>query len=458
MQFAFWTLRNVPVANLLLPIDVFAIMVGCLCHDIDHPGNDNAFEQVSSSPLALLYNDVSVLENHHSATTFRILSNSDCDILCNLSPADRKKVRQSMISGILATDMTSHFSSMNMLKKRKGVGDALNVASQAAIRRGSAMSQSSDRSDASLTPFNFENDKDRQILVDMIVHSADLSGQAYPLPVAQVWEKRISLEFMNQASMLTKMQQPVPAYMQNLTDFPNRGKQQANFMTFVLMPWWHTMVKLFPAFAPAIQNLERNHQYWKDVASGTVTMPDVKLSDEGVLPPKLSLSTRGTHSSSFGSPRSLSTGTRRGGRSRSPATEKGESKSVPRVTTHLQDHHRYEVHILGWKLIATRRMGTNSTAVVYPTEVTDRTTGAITVTEHRFSAFSQLYTSIRSQNRNVMDFPVLPSKKVSLGAHSDQFLLSRLRGLETLMQELLNREMSSQAVLNFMQMSIQTQE
>ena len=48
-------------------------MVSALCHDVDHSGRNNHFEVSSYSKLALRYNDESVLENHHAATTFKIL-------------------------------------------------------------------------------------------------------------------------------------------------------------------------------------------------------------------------------------------------------------------------------------------------------------------------------------------------------------------------------------------------
>lgn len=51
----------------------FALMVASVAHDIGHPGVNNNFLINSSDELALRYNDISVLENHHASSLFKIL-------------------------------------------------------------------------------------------------------------------------------------------------------------------------------------------------------------------------------------------------------------------------------------------------------------------------------------------------------------------------------------------------
>lgn len=46
---------------------------------------NNDFLVKTSSPLAIQYNDLSPLENHHLAQTFRLLNRDDCGLLRHLS-------------------------------------------------------------------------------------------------------------------------------------------------------------------------------------------------------------------------------------------------------------------------------------------------------------------------------------------------------------------------------------
>ena len=44
-----------------------------------------------------MYNDESVLENHHLAVAFKLLQNSDCDIFINLNRKQKQTLRKMVI-------------------------------------------------------------------------------------------------------------------------------------------------------------------------------------------------------------------------------------------------------------------------------------------------------------------------------------------------------------------------
>ena len=85
----------------LTPVETLCLLVSALGHDIDHPGTNNAHQVSTGAALALRYNDISVLENHHAATTFAILSSRRSNMLGTLSAPQQKEARAFMISAIL---------------------------------------------------------------------------------------------------------------------------------------------------------------------------------------------------------------------------------------------------------------------------------------------------------------------------------------------------------------------
>ena len=99
-------------------IDIFALLLSALCHDVDHTGRTNAFEASSYSNLSVKYNDEAILENHHSATTFKIMVEEGFNILSNFTAENFKYIRKIIISNILHTDMKKHFESLNSFEAK----------------------------------------------------------------------------------------------------------------------------------------------------------------------------------------------------------------------------------------------------------------------------------------------------------------------------------------------------
>lgn len=58
--------------SIMEPLDEATSLIAAAAHDVDHPGKSSAFLTNSNNPLAILYNDVTVLESHHAALTFKL--------------------------------------------------------------------------------------------------------------------------------------------------------------------------------------------------------------------------------------------------------------------------------------------------------------------------------------------------------------------------------------------------
>jgi len=57
--------------------------------------------------MALLYNDESVLENHHLAVAFQLMQNENCDILESFSKQERQQFRKMVIDMVRDIFLTS---------------------------------------------------------------------------------------------------------------------------------------------------------------------------------------------------------------------------------------------------------------------------------------------------------------------------------------------------------------
>ena len=89
-QTAYMFVAKMGALDLLSAPDVFAVLVSAIACDLEHPGLNNAYQVNAGTDLAMRFNDLSVLENHHCAVLFGILE--DFDIMAGLSLVDRQHV------------------------------------------------------------------------------------------------------------------------------------------------------------------------------------------------------------------------------------------------------------------------------------------------------------------------------------------------------------------------------
>ena len=59
---------------MMLSTKLLACYLAAIIHDYEHRGVNNDFLIKTSDPLALLYNDVSPMENHHVAAAFALMA------------------------------------------------------------------------------------------------------------------------------------------------------------------------------------------------------------------------------------------------------------------------------------------------------------------------------------------------------------------------------------------------
>jgi hypothetical protein len=108
MQMTYLILKKGQASKLLTNLDILSSLVAALCHDLDHPGNNNGFEVALRSELALTHSDQAVLERHHLSMCLRLLHVEDCNIFESLSGEQRLEARALITAAVMATDMAGH--------------------------------------------------------------------------------------------------------------------------------------------------------------------------------------------------------------------------------------------------------------------------------------------------------------------------------------------------------------
>lgn len=212
--------------------DILSLLVAGICHDLDHPGYNNAYQVNARTELAIRYNDVSPLENHHASVAFQLLSRKDCNIFENLDTAQYKRVRASMIDLILATDMARH-------------GDI--VGNFKACAEG----------------FDVKNPDHKKHLMRMLIKCSDISNEARPTNVAEPWCDCLLEEFFAQSDMEKLEGLPVLPFMDR--EKVTKSSAQIGFIGFVIIPLFEAVGKVFPSMTSVIDGIKHSHAYYKEM-------------------------------------------------------------------------------------------------------------------------------------------------------------------------------------------------
>lgn len=213
-------------------LDILSALIAAIIHDYEHPGLNNAYHINTQSDLAIRYNDKSVLENYHCATAFRLMYEEQNNIFSGLSEAQRKEVRESIVTMVLATDMAQHFDLLGKFKsKLAGNG------------------------------FDPKDRKDRLLLLQIAIKCADISNPAKSTYLCNAWAARVMEEFFRQGDEERRQQLPISAFMDRTK--PAEAKCQLGFIDFIVGPLFEVWVNFLPQMTNLLVLVEQNRAMWK---------------------------------------------------------------------------------------------------------------------------------------------------------------------------------------------------
>ena len=214
--------------------DLLASVLAGAIHDYDHPGFNNSLHTRTNAYLSTLYNDRSILENHHLACVFEMMRLPQFDIFKNLTDEQRRTVRETMIEMVLATDMGNHAAIFSSFRRRTAEGQDWH-----------------------------ERREDIHLALSMSIKMADVSNCGRPNNLYIEWAKNISAEFYMQGDAEERRGLSISPFMdrkKDKTDFP---KGQISFMNYVVVPMFEAIAEFLPPVEVALQCCTENKEYWQ---------------------------------------------------------------------------------------------------------------------------------------------------------------------------------------------------
>ncbi|XP_072396302.1 high affinity cAMP-specific and IBMX-insensitive 3',5'-cyclic phosphodiesterase 8 isoform X1 [Diabrotica undecimpunctata] len=255
--------------SIIEQLDEATTLIAAAAHDVDHPGKSSAFLSNSDNQLAILYNDVTVLESHHAALTFKLtLGDERINIFKNLDRETYKIARANVVDMILATEMTKHFEHLAKF---------VNVF----CTKSSSSDLESEVSD--FAPLSIPENV--TLVKRMMIKCADVSNPTRPLRLCVEWARRITEEYFHQTDEEKSKGLPVvmPMFDRYTCSIP---KSQIGFVDYII----NDMFEAWNAFIDMpelLAHMRQNYIRWKELdEQGHTTLSDIqKLQATAMMNP-----------------------------------------------------------------------------------------------------------------------------------------------------------------------------
>ncbi|XP_048341351.1 dual specificity calcium/calmodulin-dependent 3',5'-cyclic nucleotide phosphodiesterase 1A isoform X2 [Sphaerodactylus townsendi] len=188
------------IMHWLTELEILAMIFAAAVHDYEHNGTTNNFHIQTRSDVAILYNDRSVLENHHVSAAYRIMQEEEMNILVNLTKDEWRELRNLVIEMVLSTDMSGHFQQIKTMRH--------SLQQTEGIDKAKAMS--------------------------LILHAADISHPAKSWELHYRWTMALMEEFFRQGDKEAELGLPFSPLCDRKSTMV--AQSQIGFIDFIVKP------------------------------------------------------------------------------------------------------------------------------------------------------------------------------------------------------------------------------
>ncbi|XP_042587693.1 calcium/calmodulin-dependent 3',5'-cyclic nucleotide phosphodiesterase 1A-like isoform X1 [Cyprinus carpio] len=205
-QTAHYLMLHTGIMHWLTELEILAMVFAAAIHDFEHTGTTNNFHIQTRSEVAILYNDRSVLENHHVSAAYRLMQEDEMNILVNLSKDDWRELRTLVIEMVMSTDMSCHFQQIktmrNVLQQPEGI--------------------------------------DKAKVLSLMLHAADISHPAKGWKLHYRWTQALMEEFFRQGDKEAELGLPFSPLCDRKATMI--AQSQIGFIDFIVEPTFSVLV------------------------------------------------------------------------------------------------------------------------------------------------------------------------------------------------------------------------
>uniref|UniRef100_A0A8C8SLK1 Phosphodiesterase n=1 Tax=Pelusios castaneus TaxID=367368 RepID=A0A8C8SLK1_9SAUR len=227
-HFCYLLYKNLELVNYLEDIEIFALFISCMCHDLDHRGTNNSFQ------VASVRSEGYGRWRHHFAQAIAILNTQGCNIFDHFSRKDYQRMLDLMRDIILATDLAHHLRIFKDLQKMAEVG------------------------------YDPKNQQHHSLLLCLLMTSCDLSDQTKGWKTTRKIAELIYKEFFSQGDLEKAMgNRPMEMMDREKAYIP---ELQISFMEHIAMPIYKLLQELFPKATELYERVASNREQWTKVS------------------------------------------------------------------------------------------------------------------------------------------------------------------------------------------------
>uniref|UniRef100_A0A8C1YTT4 Phosphodiesterase n=1 Tax=Cyprinus carpio TaxID=7962 RepID=A0A8C1YTT4_CYPCA len=235
-QCMFSMLTTAGFQETLTEMEILALIVGCVCHDLDHRGTNNAFQAKTGSALSLLYGTSATLEHHHFNHAVMILQSEGHNIFSNLSSHEYGELMQLLKQSILATDLTLYFQNRNSFFELVSKGE-----------------------------YNWNVKEHRDMCRSMLMTACDLGAVTKPWEISRKVAELVTSEFFEQGDRERSELKLTPSAIFDRNRKDELPGLQLEWIDGICAPLYETFAKLNPKLQPMIDLIKANRAKWEEL-------------------------------------------------------------------------------------------------------------------------------------------------------------------------------------------------